>query len=75
FKTLANALNNSTDGISQSIKSLGDQIGKGMSNQANLNNSHLSVIATNLQEYISQMKETKNEIYRLTHIIDRLANK
>ncbi|NEO57318.1 MAG: hypothetical protein F6K54_32145 [Okeania sp. SIO3B5] len=75
LKTLANALNNSTDGISQSIKSLGDQIGKGMSNQANLNNSHLSVIATNLQEYISQMKETKNEIYRLTHIIDRLANK
>ncbi|NET29593.1 hypothetical protein [Okeania sp. SIO1I7] len=75
LKTLANALNNSTDGISQSIKSLGEQIGKGMSNQANLNNSHLSVIATNLQEYISQMKETKNEIYRLTHIIDRLANK
>ncbi|NEP82018.1 MAG: hypothetical protein F6K17_07965 [Okeania sp. SIO3C4] len=75
LKTLANALNNSTDGISQSIKSLGDQIGKGMSNQANLNNSHLSAIAANLQEYISQMKETKNEIYRLTHIIDRLANK
>ncbi|NET78938.1 hypothetical protein D5R40_14695 [Okeania hirsuta] len=75
LKTLANALNNSTDGISQSIKSLGDQIGKGMSNQANLNNSHLSVIATNLQEYINQMQETKNEIYRLTHTIDKLANK
>lgn len=75
LKTLANALNNSTDGISQSIKSLGDQIGKGMSNQANLNNSHLSVIATNLQEYINQMQETKKEIYRLTQTIDKLANK
>lgn len=75
LKSLADALNNSTDGISRSIKSLGDQIGKGMSNQANINNSHLSVIATNLQEYINQMQATKNEIYRLTHTIDKLANK
>lgn len=75
LKTLANALNNSTDGISQSIKSLGDQITKGMSTQANLNNSHLSVIATNLQEYINQMHATKNEIHHLTHTIDKLANK
>ncbi|MDJ0554905.1 MAG: hypothetical protein QNJ68_10760 [Microcoleaceae cyanobacterium MO_207.B10] len=75
LKTLSDALNNSTDGISQSIQALGDQIGKGMSNQANINNSHLSVIATNLQEYINQMQETKNEIYRLTHTIDKLANR
>ncbi|MDJ0518001.1 MAG: hypothetical protein QNJ74_17725 [Trichodesmium sp. MO_231.B1] len=74
IKTLADALNNSTDGISQSIKSLGDQINKGMSTQANINNSHLGVIATNLQEYINQMHATKNEIHRLTQIIDKLAN-
>ena len=74
LKTLADSLNNSTDGISQSIKSLGDQINKGMSTQANINNSHLSVIATNLQEYINQMHATKNEIHRLTHTIDKLTN-
>ncbi|MEM1172326.1 MAG: hypothetical protein AAGJ08_25420 [Cyanobacteria bacterium P01_H01_bin.35] len=74
LKTLSDALNNSTDGISQSIKSLGDQINKGMSTQANINNSHLSAIATNLQEYINQMHATKNEIHRLTHTIDKLAN-
>lgn len=75
LKTLADALNNSTDGISQSIESLGNQITKGMSTQANLNNSHLSVIATNLQEYINQMHATKNEIHHLAHTIDKLANK
>ena len=74
IKTLVNALNNSIDGISKAIKSLGEQITKSMSTQATTNNSHLNVIATNLQEYINQMNGTKNQIYRLTQSIDKLTN-
>ena len=74
IKTLVNALNNSIDGISKAIKSLGEQITKSMSSQATTNNSHLNVIATNLQEYINQMNGTKNQIYRLTQSIDKLTN-
>ncbi|MDT9338545.1 hypothetical protein VV11_003345, partial [Trichodesmium erythraeum 21-75] len=66
--------NNSTDGIGEGIKYLGDQINQSISTQANLNNSHLSVIATNLQKYINEMNATKNKIDSLTQIIDGLAN-
>ncbi|MCL2926775.1 MAG: hypothetical protein O4861_08655 [Trichodesmium sp. St16_bin4-tuft] len=74
IKMLVDTFNNSTDGIGEGIKYLGDQINQGISTQANLNNSHLSVIATNLQKYINEMNATKNKIDSLTQIIDSLAN-
>ncbi|MBS9770260.1 MAG: hypothetical protein MK289_11630 [Trichodesmium sp. ALOHA_ZT_67] len=74
IKMLVDTFNNSTDGIGEGIKYLGDQINQSISTQANLNNSHLSVIATNLQKYINEMNATKNKIDSLTQIIDGLAN-